>query len=283
MLLDLDGATLDELNVGPFTIAHHLAKDPRFELPRLVELARAMPESAVEYNAGNVPVDLDPAHIPANGLSIPETIRRIETCGSWMVLKWVENDPTFGKLLNDCLDEVMQFSERVAPGMKRRRGFIFITSPGSVTPFHFDQEYNFLLQIRGSKTVHVFPPSISTEREVEERFAVSHRNLHFQDAFQKSATTFQLSGGIGLHIPVAAPHWVKNGNDVSVSFSITFHTPASERRSALYRANSHIRSLGLTPCAVGRSKLRDSAKYFVFEGLRHAARPLKKLRERLVG
>ncbi|HET9130294.1 MAG TPA: cupin domain-containing protein, partial [Terriglobia bacterium] len=176
-----------------------------------------------------------------------------------------------------CLDEVMASSESVAPGMKRRSGFVFVSSPGSITPFHFDQEYNFLLQIRGQKTVHVFPRSIISEEEVEARFAVSHRNLRFQESFQRTAMTFDLQPGDGLHIPIAAPHWVRNGTGVSISFSITFHTPASERRSALYRLNNHIRGMGITPVAPGKSVLRDGAKYIAFQGLRYAAHPLKTL------
>jgi hypothetical protein len=278
MLLDIDSTSLRaSLNARPFAIAHHLEKHPLFELPRLIELACKLPENDVEFSSGNVPVELDPSRTPRTGLSITETLRRIDTCGAWMVLKFVERDSEYRSLLNQCLDEVMRNSEAVAPGMKRRSGFIFVSSPGSVTPFHFDQEYNFLLQIRGQKTVHVFPRSIISEEEVEARFAVSHRNLRFQDSFQKTAIPFDLRPGDGVHIPIAAPHWVQNGTGVSVSFSITFHTPASERRSALHRLNSHIRRIGITPVAVGKSDLRDGAKYFAFQGLRYAARPLKLL------
>jgi hypothetical protein len=259
----------ENLNVRPFTIAHNLTHEPLFQLPRLIELARALPESDVEYNAGDLPVELDPSKTPRNGLSIAETLHRIETCRSWMALKWVERDPSYGALLRECLDQIDM------PGMKRREGFVFVTSPASVTPFHFDQEYNFLLQIRGTKTVHVFPPSIITEEEVEERFALSHRNLRYREHFDAAATVFELKPGDGLHIPIAAPHWVKNGDNVSVSFSITFQTPASEKRSALYRINSHIRKFGLKPKAVGTSQVRDGAKYFAFQGLRYAARMIR--------
>ena len=40
--------------------------------------------------------------------------------------------------------------------MFRREGFIFISSPGSITPFHMDPEYNFLLQIRGEKQISIW-------------------------------------------------------------------------------------------------------------------------------
>ena len=41
----------------------------------------------IEYNAGNLSVSQDPALTPMNGLSISETLRRIEECESWMALK----------------------------------------------------------------------------------------------------------------------------------------------------------------------------------------------------
>ena len=46
---------------------------------------------------------------PRTGLSTEETIRRIEECGSWMVLKNVEIDPEYRALLDRCLDQVQGF------------------------------------------------------------------------------------------------------------------------------------------------------------------------------
>jgi hypothetical protein len=40
--------------------------------------------------------------------------------------------------------------------MTERKAFIFVSSPGAVTPYHVDFEYNFLLQIRGDKNITVF-------------------------------------------------------------------------------------------------------------------------------
>jgi hypothetical protein len=278
-MLDLNPKVVEShLNVRPFRISHSLERHPLFELQRIIELARRLPESAIEYNPGDIAVELDPSQTPHNGLSVDETLRRIETCGSWMVLKRVEHDPQYRALLDDCLDEVMRVAASIAPGMKRREGFIFVSSPRSVTPFHMDQEYNFLLQIRGAKTIHIFPRELVTDMEIEERCALGHRNLKFREEFQQAATTFDLRAGDGLHIPIAAPHWVENGEAVSVSFSITFQTPAAERRSALYHINGRLRQLGLMPHAVGISQFRDSAKYLAVKGLRCAAYPLRMLR-----
>src|SRR4051794_26219500 len=95
-LLDIDPQQfIADFNRAPFLIGHHLVDHPLFTLPRLVELAQRLPEKQIEYNAGKLPVSVDPSQTPRNGLSVEETIRRIEECQSWMVLKYVETDPAY--------------------------------------------------------------------------------------------------------------------------------------------------------------------------------------------
>ena len=118
----------------PFTIRHNLTGHELFTLPRLIELAQRLPAERVEYNAGHIAVSQDPVTTPRNGLGIEETIRRIEECNSWLVLKSVEQDPAYADLLHACLDEIRAYTEPSVPGMCRREGYIFITSPNSVTP-----------------------------------------------------------------------------------------------------------------------------------------------------
>jgi len=103
-LLQIDSQRFQErFDRQPFLVRHRLDDHPLFSLPRLIELARALPEDQVEYNAGDVPVSLDPTRTPRTGLSIDETIRRIEECRSWMVFKNVERDPAYAALLDTCL------------------------------------------------------------------------------------------------------------------------------------------------------------------------------------
>ena len=255
----------------PFLVKHSLVGHPLFELPKLIELAQSLPESSVEYNAGNVPVSIDPSQTPRTGLSIEETIRRIEECKSWMVLKNVERNPAYRELLDLCLNDVAELSEKMYPGMYMREAFIFVSSPGSITPFHLDPEYNFLLQIRGEKEMHVFDGSdrtIMPEDELERFYTGGFRNLVFKDDFEKKAKVFTLQPGDALHVPVAYPHWVKNGNAVSISFSITFLAGESYRRAALYRINHKLRKMGLRPSGVGNSSFSDGLKFTAFKTLR---------------
>lgn len=275
-LAELDVETFRTcFNRRPFKIGHHLVDHELFDLPRLIELAQRLPESRVEYNPGNLPVSHDPSRTPRNGLTIEDTIARIEDCNSWMVLKNVELDAEYRALLDACLDAMRPYTEPVAPGMCRREGFIFISSPGSVTPFHIDPENNFLLQIRGQKEVFLFDRAdrvVISESDVESFFAGAHRNVPFDDTFRNRGEHFDLAPSEGLHFPVAAPHWVKNGSAVSISFSITFQTDDSLRRQSLYRFNRQMRRLGIVPLAVGKSPLYDSLKYGLIRTLRGARR-----------
>ncbi|MEZ6055447.1 MAG: hypothetical protein R3C01_01960 [Planctomycetaceae bacterium] len=143
-------------NQQPFLIGHDLCNHPLFQIERILELAQELPASCIEYNAGTLPVSIDHDQTPMNGLSPEETIRRIAECKSWMVLKYVEKNRAYNELLHQCLEEVRQHSEAKFPGMCGAQAFLFVTSPNSVTPYHIDPEHNFLLQIQGSKTVHLY-------------------------------------------------------------------------------------------------------------------------------
>jgi hypothetical protein len=270
--LEIDGDDFSEnFNRKPFYIRHNLANHPLFALPRLVELAASLSDDHVEYNAGNIPVSQDPALTPKNGLSIAETIRRIEECQSWLVIKHVENEPGYKELLNDCLDQMEPYSAPFAPEMCKREAFIFISSPNAVTPYHMDPEYSFLLQIRGNKTMSVFDGAdreILTEEELEQYLSGGHRNLTFKDEFQPKAWVRDLTPGLGLHVPHTTPHWVQNGNEVSVSFSIAFQSRESDRKKIVYTTNAFLRKRGLNPVPYKKSAWRDEAKYFSYRAVR---------------
>jgi hypothetical protein len=173
-LLAIDHATFNaQFARTAFLLPHHLCGHELFSLGRLVELSKRLPAAQVEHNAGEVAVGLDPARTPCNGLSPEETIRRIVECRSWLVLKNVERDPEYRRLLEACLAEVRAASTRLTEGMRDPHAFIFVSSPGAVTPYHMDPEENFLLQIRGTKTMSVFDRadrSVVSEPQIERFF-----------------------------------------------------------------------------------------------------------------
>lgn len=225
-------------NIRDFSVCHDLGSSALFTLPRIVELAQALPEKMIEYNAGDVSIGQDPTLTPANGLSAQDTIRSIETCGSWLVLKSVQLDPEYADLLSDCLDDVSAILGNSTPEMLAPRAFVFVSSPGAVTPFHIDPECQFLFQIHGSKQIQLFDPAareIVSDKQLEEYWRGAHRNQPYRSEWKSMGTWYRLGPGRGVHIPVTAPHWVRVLDEMSISFSVTFETDASRSKRDAYQ------------------------------------------------
>ncbi|MCA8982451.1 MAG: cupin domain-containing protein [Planctomycetaceae bacterium] len=255
----------------PFLIDHALCEHPLFQMERLLELAGTLPPCQIEYNAGKLPVSISHEQTPQNGLSPAETIRRIADCESWLVLKYVEKNAAYHQILDDCLAQIRPLTENICPGMTKPHAFIFITSPGSITPYHIDPEHNFLLQIQGSKTIRMYDgndPSILNPLELEHFYCDRGRNLVMQEQNRERCWTYQLNPGQGLHFPVTFPHWVENNEEISISFSITFRTPDLDKRRAIFRTNDRLRKLGFQPTPPGQNRLRDTAYYQAFRAVR---------------
>ncbi len=255
----------------PATLNHNLSGHSLFTLEALVALSQRLDAKDVEYNRADLPIGINPDDVPENGLSIADTIRSIEENGSWMVMKFVENDPAYRALLDEILDEIEPITRAKTGAMLKREAFIFISSPHSVTPFHFDPEHNILLQLRGTKTMTQFPPndeSLVSGEEHERFHRGGHRNLPWSDDFASKGRAFDLEPGQAVYVPVKAPHWVKNGPELSISFSITWRSDWTYAEADARGMNHLLREVGLTPAAPGRYPSRNTAKSVAYRVIR---------------
>src|SRR5262245_10170154 len=82
-----------DFNRASFQFAHHLSGHRLFELPRLLELAKTLPEADVYYDAGSIRVDQRWDQTPPTQLSVDQLIDRIENAGAWILLKRAHRDP----------------------------------------------------------------------------------------------------------------------------------------------------------------------------------------------
>lgn len=256
-------------------LTHCLVGHPLFELDELVRLSQRIRAVDVEQNLADLPIGIDPAAIRHNGLTVEESIRSIEANGSWMVLKFVEQDPAYKALLDHVLDELMPLVAPRTGGMLQREGFIFISSPGAVTPFHMDPEHNILLQLRGTKTMTVFPAGDweVVSPEAHEKFHQgAHRNLPFDEAIADRGKAVTLAPGDAVHVPVKAPHWVRNGPTMSISFSITWRSEWSYREAQAHALNQLLRKAGLEPAAPRRYPAQNMAKSVAYRAIMKARR-----------
>lgn len=252
-------------------LRHGLVGHDLLTLEALAALGERMPGGSVEYNLGKLPLDVRPEDTPANGLTLGETIRTIETNASWAVLKNVERDPAYAALLDDALGELAPLVEARTGPMLHREAFIFLSSPGSVTPFHMDPEHNILLQIRGEKTMTVFPAGdeqLVPAVQSESFHAGGHRNLNWEEAFRGLGTPIRLLPGDAIHVPVKAPHFVENGPAVSVSLSVTWRSDRSVAEGELHSFNALLRRRGLPTARIGTRPERHGLRRLAYRIMR---------------
>lgn len=258
----------------PGLIRHQLCGHELLTLEALVGLAQRIPADHVEYYRGDVPIGIDGAETPSNGLGIAETIRRIEQCGSWMVIKYIEQDPDYRALLHEALAPLRALVGESTGEMLKEQGFIFVSSPGAVTPYHFDPEHNILMQIRGHKTMTVYPAGDDrfAGGECHESFHFGgHRNLPWKEEFAAAGRAMPLAPGDGVYVPVKAPHWVKNGDEPSVSLSVTWRSKWSYEEEYAHGFNRLLRKAGVSPTPTRRFPDRNLAKAVGFRAVRKAA------------
>ena len=159
----------------PFALKHHFVGNPLLTLPVLAELVRELPRDRLEYNSGKAAISQKPETTPTVDLEPEEIVRNIESAGAWMVLKSVEQDPAYRRLIEDALMEVAHtrgLDSLKAAGFEDIRGFIFVSSANSTTPFHADADENFFFQVHGDKFFHVYDNrdrSIASEEALEEQ------------------------------------------------------------------------------------------------------------------
>ncbi len=246
----------------PGVIPHGLADHPLLSLDALAALAGKLPERSIEYNRGDLPIGVD-GKPGGTGIPIEDTIRHIATSNSWAVLKNIEHVPDYEALVLALLGELRPTIEQTTGAMLRPQGFVFISSPNAVTPYHFDPEHNLLLQLVGSKVMTQFPAGDSRyapDTTHESYHTGGPRELHWRDELSAGGTEFALTPGQALMVPVMAPHFVRNGPESSISLSITWRSDWSFAEADARCWNGVLRKARMTPRPPGRFPAANRGK-----------------------
>jgi len=261
-----EGRISQDFDSRPFEFTHSLADHPLLQIPSLMELASRMVQSrpwSIYYDLGDVRVDQRWDEMPERRFSALESMQQIQDCGAWFLFKKVQQDPEYAQLLGAGWQRIKaQLGQDLDSRILREDALIFITSPHRIATYHIDRECSFLLQIRGTKKLHVFDRAdrdVLPEEELERYWTVDHNAPRYRPELQERATTYILRPGTGVHIPVNFPHWVENGDDVSVSLNVNVQFKDTVRAN-VYRANYLLRKMGLKPMPPGKSAFLDQIK-----------------------
>ncbi|HTB67223.1 MAG TPA: hypothetical protein VK727_13420 [Steroidobacteraceae bacterium] len=264
-VVDPEGSFARNYNRTDFMFEHRLTGHPLFELPSLVELSKRLPDNGENYwSNGKVAVNNSWSAGTSVRQSIQDTIVNIEHNDSIVILKHTEQDPIYAPILQNVLATLIDLSgERMRSDVIVGEVLILISSPGRITPYHMDAEVNFLLQVTGDKWFHIFDHAdrdLVTAQELEKFYAVSRNIAVYRADRQNDCEKYDLHAGYGVHLPVCAPHWVQNRDNVSVALSVNYELRSIGRLEKVHRFNRRLRGLGVDPSIPGNNVWGDRLK-----------------------
>ncbi len=263
---EIDPKNLDR---KPFGFNHNLANHPALTFENLSKVITWLPEEKVMFSKGLNDVKKDFEHVLVEGkkaFDLNEVIDTIRTGSAYIAVRNPELHPSFKELFQGICDDVGTFMKSNGTGEKPLEPmlWLFIASPGAVTPFHFDRYSNFIMQIRGSKELAVFPPRVEeiiSSKDLEAYMDAKPSFPEWTEEKDKLAYKFNFKGGEAVHIPFTSGHYVKNGlDDISITISVFYHSNETDQWSRAMKFNNRLRRLGVTPMAIGNSPVVDSFK-----------------------
>jgi hypothetical protein len=239
---------------------HDLQLDDRLTLAAVADLADRLPQRSVIADTAAQPLLVPRGGPPRGALDRPgDVIRDLRNANAWLTLLNVEEDPGMAELMNTHLDELEAGIMAGQGKMRKRVAFVFVSSPNSVTPVHFDIEHSLLMQVSGCKTVSIgrFESDAVRRREIDRYWDGSHGRI---ESLPPEVATYTMTPGRAVYIPPGTPHWVHNGPDISLSVTLTYFTAATVRQNRIEDFNSHLRRRHLKPREPGHSVAVDTAK-----------------------
>ena|SRR5487761_1143809 len=243
---------------------HELHLDDRLTLASVADLADRLPRQSVIADTAAQPLLVPQGGPPRGALDRPgDVIRDLRNANAWLTLLNVEADPGMAEIMNSYLDQLetgmiaRQGNRRGK--MRKRVAFVFVSSPNSVTPVHFDIEHSLLMMVSGKKTVSIgrFESDEVRRHEFDRYWDGSHGRI---EKLPPEVATYTMTPGRAVYIPPGTPHWVHNGPDISLSVTLTYFTAATVRENRIEDFNSHLRRRHMKPREPGHSAIADTAK-----------------------
>ncbi len=185
----------------------------------------------------------------AEGLSGAELVEAVKAGRIWLNLRAV----------NAAADDYALLAEEIfadiegATGQRtfRRDVGLLISSPEVQVFYHLDVPLVTLWQLRGQKTVWLYPPKAPfVEDHQLERIVLKEtaEQFAYDPSWDAGAETVVLTPGRMVTWPQNAPHRIANGGMMNVSLSIEFMTPAALLRANVLYANGMLRkTFGVRP------------------------------------
>lgn len=190
-----------------------------------------------------------PMHGRAPDLSGAELLEAVKTGHIWLNLRAVSAHLPEFAAVRDELFSSLESAAQIRT-MKQDVG-VLISSPNVHVHYHLDIPLVCLVQIRGRKTLHLYParePFAPLDQMEAVALREQEEDIAFEDSFEAAAYAIELSPGEAVTWPQNAPHRVQNADVMNVSLSCEFMTmPALIRANAIYANGVMRRRFGVKP------------------------------------
>lgn len=272
-LLELIASGKVGLPEQPAAIRHGLADHPALAPDRIRRCLANVPDELVDVRAVE---ELEPG-APRFGrprrlaMSATEALRAMERRRLWMnVQKLHRFDEGFRDLVSLVLRSMVARAPELGPEVYGAGAYLIISSGRASCHFHADPDLNFLMQVRGRKRVFTWSPN-ALDEPTREMLAITgdHGAVRYHPRYDAAASTpVDLEPGMGVFIPLFAPHRVENGDEPCVSLSVGFVPRSAMIRLRVHQVNGALRRLGVPVRGWGQSAALDSLKHPLHLALR---------------
>lgn len=237
----------EKFGSSPLQLSHTLHRSPLFShaaLARLIEGAKRENYyvNTMDVSSHNVRSRREGAIVDISGADVLEAVR---TGQIWILIQNPDQvDPAYGALLEDLYREMSAQVPGFQPFNKKMT--VLISSPKIQVYYHCDVPGQTLWQVRGNKSVYVYPAKAPyLEPAALERIVLGEAHeisLRYEPAFDDDAIVYDLQPGQMLHWPLNAPHRIVNADCVNVSFTTEHSTPDIRRSYRMNFANGVLRN-----------------------------------------
>jgi hypothetical protein len=257
----------------PFLFHHNLSEHALLTFPALHALAKKAADPANRpQRKGMLRQSMTPGFLVLKGRGsvrwggdefhrvLDEAFENFEQSNIRLKLTAVHEYDGYRELLEEC---TRQLSEVTGVDFAREYGHgiatFFIASPNETTPYHIDEEVNFLLQIHGPKRVFIFDGNdrkIVSDRDLEQFW---FGRIFLDQVPGTSPQLFEIGPGDGIFNPPFFPHYVETVEQPCISLSLGYprlRFPEAE----VHRLNAYMRKYGWNPSPVGSKPGVDQLK-----------------------
>ena len=252
MLTDWTDEHAEGFTKRTIVASHNLHERKMFSDDGLIELLDRFPREAFNlYTMDSVNGGKETFRRGLIGdLSGEQILEAIKRGMLWVNLRRANDHmEEYDKLCDEMFGELDSRSNGVK-SFKRDVG-VLISSPNARVFYHLDIPLVTLWQIKGEKTMYVYPTGAPYVRDEQLEGIVlgeTEEEVDYDPAFDADAQTVKLTPGLMTSWPQNAPHRIDNGDCINVSLSCEFLTlPALVRANALYTNGVLRRRYGKNP------------------------------------